>query len=907
MKLKKGMKWAIAAAVTVATVAVTVSIANAYTINTDTDSGDAINIISNSGGHFELAENDAIKQARSFTLNVDISDYTNAWHYTEPAHATLEYGSYDSNGGEVKLGELVKNEAYSGGLTGTLPAADVASGQFWLRAADHGYSTVTFHSISFFDESGNCILYGSADSGEHTRKWTFYRLESPSISVDGIANPDGRYFESAEVSATGATYPMTTLYYNGSNMNACTWGVDISHVLIKGSETLNADNITFTEGGNNEYEYSAYTTVTITDTMNGNKTVKLYSLPAEKTVTLTDRFVMENPDAAVMVDDTAITAASLEGRTTADILSSANALTGVSNVTEGMKLGSDGLPDCRIAKIVDRDAAGAAVRTVYVPVTYTAVQGFDPADRAEQTVTLAGEADVSKLVVPEGYDNSVSVSGVKIASDYLTEVTLTAPTKTAYTFGETLDLTGGNLILSYEQSTDEIPLTDSKVKVVGDLSSLGTKTITVTYLAEQGEAKDGVVLSKTFEVTVDPAGQVSAPVFSPNGGTFSSPQEVTITTATDGAKIYYTTDGSEPSANSTLYNGAFTVSENTTVKAIAVKENWADSSVVSAEYIIAVSAPEISPNGGTFSKSQEVTITTATEGAEIYYTLDGTDPTADSTLYEGAFTLTKTTTVKAKAFKSGMADSEVVTATFTKKSNGGGGYVPNRPVAPTETLPSIDGNKMPWNEMADYIMKASGSTFLVELNGLTEVPENVIKAIADRDSKVTFLVNGTFSWVVDGAEISSPAKATLAVKKTDSINSDGLRGVIGTRFSASGTGIPARLVVSFRALHAGKFANLYKSVDGKLAFAGCAKLGADGSVILPNSNDKGEYVVMICEFSDLKGDMNNDGVMSDTDVFAILKQVIAIAQGENPAVADVNGDGKVTAADAAEILKKIIG
>ena len=236
----------------------------------------------------------------------------------------------------------------------------------------------------------------------------------------------------------------------------------------------------------------------------------------------------------------------------------------------------------------------------------------------------------------------------------------------------------------------------------------------------------------------------------------------------------------------------------------------------------------------------------------------------------------------------------------------GGGYIPTRPVTPpAEILPSIDGKAMSWNQMADYITKAVSNTFVIDLNGLTEVPENVIKAIADRDSKVTILVDGTFSWVVNGADITSPVKSSFAVKKTDSVKSDGLRGSVGTKFSASSTGIPARLQISFKALHAGKFANLYKNENGKLNFAGCAKIGTDGSVLLPGTN--GECVVMICEFSDLLGDMNNDGVLSAADASAILMQIIGLSQGNNSDAADMNGDGKINAADASEILKRIIG
>ena len=121
------------------------------------------------------------------------------------------------------------------------------------------------------------------------------------------------------------------------------------------------------------------------------------------------------------------------------------------------------------------------------------------------------------------------------------------------------------------------------------------------------------------------------------------------------------------------------------------------------------------------------------------------------------------------------------------------------------------------------------------------------------------------------------------------------------------TKIPTDLQIAFIKAHAGKFANLYKSVDGKLTFVTCAKLGADGKVILPDVTAKGDHIVMLCEFSDLIGDMNNDGMMNAMDASAILKDIVGLEQGKNPLMADFNGDGLMNAMDASAILKRIVG
>ena len=158
-----------------------------------------------------------------------------------------------------------------------------------------------------------------------------------------------------------------------------------------------------------------------------------------------------------------------------------------------------------------------------------------------------------------------------------------------------------------------------------------------------------------------------APTFNPDGGDFIGSVNVTITSDTEGATIYYTTDGSTPttSSSSVANGGTVTIDSSCTLKAIAVAQGYENSTVAEATYTKAtVSVPTFLPNGGTYDIGTTVEVSiSAMTGASIYYTLDGTDPVASRTAYTGPITISETTTLKAIAVYNGES-SEVATAQF---------------------------------------------------------------------------------------------------------------------------------------------------------------------------------------------------------------------------------------------------
>lgn len=164
--------------------------------------------------------------------------------------------------------------------------------------------------------------------------------------------------------------------------------------------------------------------------------------------------------------------------------------------------------------------------------------------------------------------------------------------------------------------------------------------------------------------TSEPVEVIAAPVFSPAGGSFTSEQEVTITSATSDATIYYTTDGTDPTTSTTTTvanGGTVTVSASCTLKAIAVKDGKA-SAVTSAEFTIT--------NSVVVGKTVTYTVTSTSAVSVTGDVPSGSSATYSST-YSDKFQLTKnnsmTLTLK------GFGGHTITGLTLSMKSNSSSG------------------------------------------------------------------------------------------------------------------------------------------------------------------------------------------------------------------------------------------
>ena len=297
----------------------------------------------------------------------------------------------------------------------------------------------------------------------------------------------------------------------------------------------------------------------------------------------------------------------------------------------------------------------------------------DGATTLDTTTLSAGEAAFTTATLDLGvhsvtavYGGGTDVSGS--TSSVLKQTVATAaqepefsPGTGTYTSKQTVIITDTTPDATIYYTTNGTTPTTSSTKYTGVITVPATETLRAIAVAT--EYTNSAIATAKYTITP----HVATPVFSVAAGVYTSTQSVTITDATTGATIYYTTNGATPTTASTKYTRAIIVPVTETIEAMGVVAGYTNSAVATAKYTIVplTATPVISPNAGIYSHVESVTITDATPGAVIYYTTHGTAPTETSAKYTGAIAIDDSEKVETIALATGYTASAVAAASYT--------------------------------------------------------------------------------------------------------------------------------------------------------------------------------------------------------------------------------------------------
>lgn len=159
--------------------------------------------------------------------------------------------------------------------------------------------------------------------------------------------------------------------------------------------------------------------------------------------------------------------------------------------------------------------------------------------------------------------------------------------------------------------------------------------------------------------------KVDEPVITEADVNQQSKKRITIECETEGAQIYYRLDGGviESPSDGMLYTGPFEVGKNAVITACGFADGYVKSLTATLEVTVRVATPVITETAVGQQGKKLITITCATEGAQIYYRLDGGDVAspADGMLYTGPFEVGEDVAVTARGFAEGKERSDLAT------------------------------------------------------------------------------------------------------------------------------------------------------------------------------------------------------------------------------------------------------
>lgn len=450
-------------------------------------------------------------------------------------------------------------------------------------------------------------------------------------------------------------------------------------------------------------------------------------------------------------------------------------------------------------------------------------------------------------------------------------------------------------------------------------------------------AEDALLTGEEYREYGAAVRTAAAPKANYKSGEYDCTIYVKLTCSTSGARIFYTTDGSEPTYYSDIYSEPIRVREAdgmVTIRTFAVKTGYEDSETVEFTYTVTepekleVTYMEIykEPSKKTYNKGDVLSLT----GGKISVTYE-----------DGTYKNIDMTESMVSGFNSNTAGMKHVTVTYegfsdtfsvkvnegfdNDRTNAGKENEPtaSAPVTKDEeegdkddTHPQISGSSVVgWSSIEKALSeKASGANVTILLNGEVTVPDTVIRAAAKKDIVLTFTGDDGYKWKLDTSKINKDTIIPymgLGIRSSaiyiPSVPVNALRGTEAARLHInSDNKLCAGLLVNVGSNNKDRFAALYRydSTANTMLQLGNARIGSSGEVqFVPDIS--GDYVVFVDKSTSVVGDLDNNLLVNALDA-SVLMRALVYASVPDDVKYDVNGDGFVNALDAAEILRRSV-
>ncbi len=259
------------------------------------------------------------------------------------------------------------------------------------------------------------------------------------------------------------------------------------------------------------------------------------------------------------------------------------------------------------------------------------------------------------------------------------------------------------------------------------------------------------------------------------------------------------------------------------------------------------------------------------------------------------------------------------TAEIPEKSGGGGGGSGGYDLKPAPELREpfiVDTEIKGWDDITAAITTYSNySVITINLNGRVYIPQRVFAAAKTKFITLRFMVDGTYTWVIDCSAVSKAdadfnaeiSRASVTEADMDIPALDNKIAYKAFDLKASEYSYSPELEVAVGRASVGKLAKLYELNDeGRLVLIRIVKCDENGTVVISAAH-KGKYVLAVTDEELLLGDIDGNLRVDALDASALLREIKLGTGSTVSDIADFNCDGKVDEVDVTAILEMIVG